>query len=115
MQLVGTGDKGARYDYYILDFDRWGTGGATPRFRNSDNLMIKAVEFAEPVHGREHHANWFQSINHPDALLIAAAPELFEACAQLLNQVPITDQDKYEAYRFAKSAINKALGKETTK
>ena len=70
------------YDLTVMDFVRWGMGGAIPRFRddvNKMNIMRPAREHAQPVAGREHHANWFQFINHPDALLIAAAPDLLEA------------------------------------
>jgi len=68
-----------RFDKTVLNFIRWGMGSATARFRTEINLMSPANDFAEVVQGREHHAEWFQTINHPDARLIAAAPELLEA------------------------------------
>lgn len=60
----------------VLDFRRWGMSGATPRFRNiaiKYEPMEPAEKFAVPVEGREHHADWFQTINHPDAAFIATA------------------------------------------
>ena len=69
------------FDLIVMDFERWGLGSAIPRFRtgNDDmNIMKKAVEFASVVPDREHHSDWFQNIDHPDARLIAAAPEMYE-------------------------------------
>lgn len=59
----------------VMGFDRWGMGGATPRFR-VDGLMKRAVDLSVPQPGREHHATWWRLIDHPDARLIAAAPTL---------------------------------------
>lgn len=47
--------------------------------------MKNAYDFANPVAGREHHAKWFQDIDHPDARLIAAAPDLLAACEAVLE------------------------------
>lgn len=63
----------------IIDFTRWGMGGARPRFRKSLNgdgshvIMADAEEFAEIVPGRKHHSHWYQTINQPDANFIAHA------------------------------------------
>lgn len=60
----------------VIDFARWGMSGATPRFRREiegGTILENACEWAEPVPGREHDAQWFRSLNHPDAALIAAA------------------------------------------
>ena len=99
-----------RYDLTVMDFVRYGMGGAQPRF-NIDHgydlqLMHKASEMGVIVKGREHHANWFKDINHPDAKLIAAAPELLEALMECVK-LPYTTGDVYDK---AKLAINKALG-----
>lgn len=48
------------------------------------NLMHKLHErpdWLSPFVGREHHATWCQSVTHPDARLIAAAPDLRELIA----------------------------------
>jgi hypothetical protein len=69
------------FDLIVMDFERWGMGSAIPRFRTGteeQNIMKKAFEFAAIVPGREHHKDWFQAIDHPDARLIAAAPEAYE-------------------------------------
>lgn len=59
----------------VMDFVRWGMGGAAPRFRDERNILHRVDKMMEPIPGREHHAHWAQRINHPDAVAIAAAPE----------------------------------------
>ena len=72
-----------QYDLTILDFERWGMGNATICLRdtahNGTNLMHKLHERPDwfaPFEGRAHHKHWCQDVIHPDARLIAAAPEL---------------------------------------
>ncbi len=76
-----------RYDLTVMDFVRWGMGGAAPRLRRMSepmlNIMTKVQEFARIVAGREHHAEWFQDVDHPDMRLIAAAPDLLGACEKM--------------------------------
>lgn len=80
MHLVG---GVPRYDLTIMDFERWGMSGAIMRLRDTSadgmNLMDKCLRWTVPVTGREHHASWFKDIDHPDARLIAAAPDLLAA------------------------------------
>lgn len=70
------------FDLTVMDFVRWGMGGAAPRFNKEKrpglNLMERCEQFGEVVKGREHHAHWFKDINHPDALLMVKAPELLQ-------------------------------------
>jgi hypothetical protein len=70
------------YDLTVMDFTRWGMSGAKARFLRSHEgagmLMHDAEDFAAIVPGREHHARWFQTLEHPDARLIAAAPRLLQ-------------------------------------
>lgn len=75
------------YDLTVMDFVRCGMGGATIRLRDPAHdglqLMHKLHDFDEwiaPFPGREHHADWCAAVTHPDARLIAAAPELYAAC-----------------------------------
>ena len=79
---------GARhFDLTVMDFVRWGMGGAQPRFRDDvDNLNImrKVTEFTAPLEGREHHSSWFKVIDHPDARLMESAPELLDAMSTLM-------------------------------
>jgi len=64
-----------------MDFVRYGMNRACPRFRDGTDfgLLEKCVAWAKSVTGREHHSHWFKEIDHPDANLIASAPELLEA------------------------------------
>ena len=77
IQLCG----GARppYDLTVMSFTRWGMKGAQPEFVSLDKMRMEpAAAFASLAPGREHHARWFQLLSHPDATLMAAAPELLE-------------------------------------
>lgn len=103
-----------RFDKIVMDFKRWGMGSAAPRFQNPEHphrLMTRADEFAVPVDGREHHYQWFQDIDQPDARLIAAAPDLYAALAAIIN-----DPDSWLVLRpadleRAEEALSKAEGK----
>jgi hypothetical protein len=75
-----------RYDLTILDFGRWGMNGATMRLRDTahDGMQLlyrihERPDWIAPEAGREHHKDWHQLLTHPDARLIAAAPDLLEA------------------------------------
>ena len=74
------------FDLTVMDFARWGMGGAVPRFRDTAedglNLMDRLCDkpdWTAPEPGREHHKRWYQTVTHPDARLMAAAPDLLEA------------------------------------
>lgn len=106
LNLTGTGDFG-NYDNIVMDFERWGMQSAQPRFNNA-GFLESSINFSFVVKDREHHQSWFKGINHPDANLIAAAPDLLEACIRLVNDVTIGSEN-YEAYNLARAAIKKAL------
>lgn len=88
-----------RFDLQVMDFVRWGMGSAAPRLlkrwdRSGLMVMEHVSRFAVPVAGREHHSEWFRTLDHPDAHLIAASPELYEACRDalaFLNTIEWTD------------------------
>lgn len=62
----------------VMGFDRWGMNLAQPLF-NVDGLLVDVSELAAIVPGREHHADWFRTIEHPDADFIAASREAIPA------------------------------------
>lgn len=65
----------------VLRFERWGMHSATPTFTEvvDGHLLqgVKAELLAVDIKGREHHRDWCQEIDHPDAHLISAAPEMY--------------------------------------
>lgn len=106
------------YDLTVMDFARWGMGGAVPRFRDTAedgfNLMDRLCdkpEWIAPEPGREHHKRWYQMVTHPDARLMEAAPDLLDALKAICDE-----QDERQgyasckAYDKARAAIAKAEG-----
>jgi len=67
----------------VVDFIRYGMGSAKPRF-NDNGLMRDADNYAKVVPGREHHSDWFQTIDNEVANAIAVAPE---HVAELIDEV----------------------------
>ena len=117
-----------QYDLTIMDFARWGMGGATMRLRDTAhagmNIMHRVHErpdWIAPEPGREHHKHWHQLLTHPDARLIAAAPELLAALREMVAGdaeaikeaeaigIPFPDE-MLGPYQRAVSAIAKATG-----
>lgn len=76
-----------KFDLTVMDFERWGMGGAVPRFRDTAhdgmNVMHRLCDRKDwfaPYAGREHHARWHANVIHPDARRIVAC---INACAGL--------------------------------
>lgn len=98
------------YGDIVMSFERWGMGGATPMF-NVNGVLERAVDISEPEDGRMHHADWWRVINHPDANLIAAAPELLEALLRMRDEVrEFLPNVCGEALTQAEAVIRKARG-----
>lgn len=78
-----------KYDLIVMDFVRYGMGGAQPRFNvsheNGMQLMENASTMGSVVKGREHHQSWFKSISHPDALLMVKAPEMLDMLKKVIE------------------------------
>lgn len=106
MHLVGGVPQ---FDLTIIDFERWGLGGAIMRLRDTSldgmNLMSRCLAWCKPVVGREHHADWFKDIDHPDARLIAAAPDLLKACQQALAALKGREHDQFLRDAIAKATL----------
>lgn len=73
-----------RFDKTVMQFARWGMSHATPLFNshiagNEYNIMERPCDMAswvKPFPGLEHHVSWRADVMHPDARLMAAAPEM---------------------------------------
>lgn len=91
---------------YVMDFVRWGMGGAAPRFqvKGSDGFgVMTRVDEGLAVKEREYRGD-IERIDHPDADLIAHAPD---DIAYLLSLVRSRDARLAE---IARSALNMARG-----
>ena len=126
VQLCGGPPKRGfgRYDLTVMDFRRWGMNSAAPVFWYWDydkwvGAPQRADDLAVAAEGREHHADWFALIDHPDARLIAAATELLEALERLADHVAeLNDRANMcnpdlpddDPLKVAWSAIGKARG-----
>ena len=109
------------YDLTVMDFERWGMHGATPRFMEPNqaglNLMSRIgdrPDWIEPFPDRKHHAHWCANVSHPDARLIAAAPDLLDALGCMLHLCKMLKAPEGPVLEFARSAIAKATGEITT-
>lgn len=103
-----------RYDLLVLDFIRWGMGGAKPRFRTGPdnmNVMRPVEDFAVVAPGREHHADWFRLVNHPDAKLIESAPDLHAAAAMALAFIERLEPDSGTVGELCVRTLRAALDK----
>ena len=69
-----------RRSWEAMGFARWGMSGAQPVFpkREDDGVTIlrSASELLAPIPNREHHRDWAQVIDNPNAELIVSAVNL---------------------------------------
>lgn len=103
-----------QFDKTVMDFERWGMGGAAPRFQDPADqhlLLTRAEHFAVVVPGREHHRSWFQGIDQPDANLIAAAPELYYALAGLVADIERVGPESWVTAYVGLHRVHAALAK----
>jgi hypothetical protein len=108
------------FDQTVMDFVRWGMGGAAPRLIDHNRFLLRrADEFSVTVPGREHHSAWFRAIDHPDARMIEASPEMYDALVWIVNCAscvgkdgePPTSEEYRDALNAGVAAIAKAEGK----
>jgi len=108
------------YDLTIMEPIRWGMNGGTLQFRDTAhdgvNIMHKLhdrADWTEPFENREHHVKWCANIVHPDARLMAAAPDLLEAlklCAAVCSGATLSKSQLVRALEHAQAALKKATG-----
>ena len=120
VELVGGGKR--RYDLTVLQPTRWGVNGATVLLQETDKsapniiykLLVERPEWCQPLPGRKHHVHWIQTVNHPDLLLIQAAPDMLQALrrsalvlAAVCEKHPEIGAD--EGYKEVNRAIEEAV------
>lgn len=97
----------------VLRFKRYGMQGAAPTF--TENHMghklqgVKAEDLAIDIKGREHHSHWCQTIGHPDAHLIAAAPDMYEMLDTI--ETVLSGNSEYNADEINVNYLRKLLSK----
>ena len=110
---------------YVMDFKRWGMRGAQPRFqpdtgmKDAKDLLFFAVgdKSVVGVEAAKKDTSVYRldirGINAPDAHLIAAAPELYEALTALLENDGGEGSKGYSAFKYhdARQACFAALAK----
>ena len=104
IRLMTTGVPGG---FTVMDFQRMGMAQAAPRFLSSP--FMKA--YSSFVSNVDH--NGYGTLSHPDARLIAAAPDLYAALhAVLVSACPTaTDNPQmWSAWEQARIALAKATG-----
>lgn len=110
-----------QYDLTIMDFDRWGMGGAVATLRDTSedgmNIMHRLCDrpdWIAPFPGRKHHANWCADVTHPDMRLMAAAPDLLKALQGLADRVEciVLQDGSTPDTSHARATIAKALGEQ---
>lgn len=116
-----------RFDKTVMQFARWGMGSAVPLFNSQItgdqyNIMERLCDmpaWTKPFQGLEHHAGWRMDVTHPDAVLMAAAPDLLEALKSTLLDLKAVDAagqyglELQPAIYQANQAIAKATGGES--
>lgn len=111
---------------YVMGFDRWGLNGAQPSFQPNGCGMVKAKDLLQFEVGdqsiigldsarKDASVYRFQirGIAAPDAHLIAAAPELYEALNDCLNYIENTESElgiTLSSGQSARAALAKARG-----
>lgn len=108
-----------QYDLTIMDFDRWGMGGAIATLRDTAedgmNIMHRLCDrkdWIAPFPGRSHHAAWCADVTHPDMRLISAAPDLLDVLQENVDFAEIIQRGKEPSAWLvkARAAIAKAKG-----
>ena len=100
---LATPDRGR---LIVMNLERWGMQDAKPRFRDDKRCVMVPLEDLITV---DHNSNAVE-IDHPDARLMAAAPDLLKACKYAFDLLHWEDLDSI-AGAYLQQAIAKAEGR----
>lgn len=96
----------------VLRFERWGMHSATPTFTEivDGHILqgVKAESLAVDINGREHHRDWCQGIDHPDAKLMEKSPDMYEMLSKLSSMM--TDINAHTVANEIESLLAEARG-----
>lgn len=92
---------------FVMTFARYGMQSGQPRFQVG-HRMVDAHDLV--VYERHYRADVI-GINHPDAHLIAAAPELLAACKEFVRKCDAGLASSRKSYAQMSAAIAKAEGR----
>ena len=109
------------FDKTVMQFERWGMSRAVPLFNsqitgNEYNIMERLCdvpEWVKPFPSFEHHASWRMGVTHPDAVLMAAAPELLEALQGVQTMANCGQLDEFIGEPWLK-AVTAAIARATS-
>lgn len=120
---LATDHSGRRY---VMSFRRWGFNGAQPCFQPEGRGMKKASDLLQFEVGDKSivgveaakkdgsvYRYQIRGIAAPDAHLIAAAPELYNALSDLVSSLECSDTDLFilrEEIKVARATLAKARG-----
>lgn len=71
----------------VMDFRRWGMQAAQPRFSDRPDGKSGGILYTAEEYDKGEVKGFAGMGEHPDARLIAAAPDLLEACKRALSQL----------------------------
>ena len=98
-----------RGDYMVVTFRRYGMQDAQPEFWTwcgADGNPTTAAKAAEPVPGREHHADWHKSVEHPMARVIAQVPVMYAALEAINSAEPGAETLAYDAWQKVRRELD---------
>ncbi len=107
--------------YYVMDFARWGLQDACPTFQQYEKYsgpvderrslgMTRADKMAKSYPGKEHHQGYDDYIDHPDAILIAKAPEYISYLLAEVERLETENKSLQVDVQVMRNNLRNALG-----